>query len=342
MEELSLPLQPGRQDLTWLKTNSHYISANSKKTQPHKVEEWRMRAGRFLAACDDIARLHGSVVSSVNRAVLYDLYPYVWDLRNTTLVAKAFVSWLDGRVLNDGHSLGSWRNCFHWCGVTSGAELLGVESEPWVFKGGLSGRCSGELFTHPPPLFPTCRLYNIRPFQLKDKVELYRMVRQLHLKSQGKQDSIPPHPDLIGDRFLGALLALCPEYSLVLEDELGEAISGQLAPAMRDKYPSLSHSNQETLQLFQEDQADYPDSLLYHFPSQLRLDALPELVDCSVTRSLLTSLLSALKANGSQGVFCEVLPTDRPRQELLTKLGFLEILGGEARVREDLVLGRLL
>lgn len=107
------------------------------------------------------------------------------------------------------------------CGKTTGADLLGVESEPWVFKGGVSGevqviRCfisdaishasvlrfliifyssrvpktclmcvfffsrgvqmllpignSSELFTHPPPLFPTSRLYNIRPYHSKDKV----------------------------------------------------------------------------------------------------------------------------------------------------------------------------
>lgn len=45
---------------------------------------------------------------------------------------------------------------------------------------------------------------------------------------------------------------------------------------------------------------------------------------------------------GSQGVFCEVQPTDRQRMEFLTKLGFLEILRGEARSREGVVLGRLL
>lgn len=45
---------------------------------------------------------------------------------------------------------------------------------------------------------------------------------------------------------------------------------------------------------------------------------------------------------GSQGVFCEVQPTDHQRMEFLTKLGFLEILRGEARSREGVVLGRLL
>ncbi|XP_066537268.1 protein O-GlcNAcase [Hoplias malabaricus] len=366
------PAQSLLQDLTWLRSNCQYISVNgnSKKTQPQKVEEWRTRASRFLAVCDEIAALHGSVVNSVNRAVLYDLYPYVWDLRNTMLVAKAFISWLEGRVMSESSSLGSWKNCFHWCGASSGAELLGVEAEPWVFKGGLSGEVqillpvgtSSELFSHPPPLFPTSRLYNIRPFQHKDKVELYRMVRQLHQRARGAQDSAVAHPDFIGDRCLGASLALCPEYSFVLEDELGvcgcavgildvrsftKRCQATWLPAMRDKYPTRPHgasghaASKEALLCFQEEQ-DYPDSLLYHFPSQLRLEALPELVDCSVSRSLLTSLLTALKANGSQGVFCEVQPTDRLRLEFLTKLGFLEILQGEARSTEGLVLGRLL
>uniref|UniRef100_A0A674PQH8 protein O-GlcNAcase n=1 Tax=Takifugu rubripes TaxID=31033 RepID=A0A674PQH8_TAKRU len=243
------------QDLTWLKSNCHLVSTNNKKSPP-QVEEWRGRASRFQSLCEDIAQLHCSVVGGANRAVLYDLYPYVWDLRNMALVAKAFVCWLG-------------------CGKSTGVDVLGMESEPWVFKGGVSGEVqmllpignSSELFTHPPPLFPTSRLYNIRPYHGKDKVR---------------------------------------------------GTSGH------------------------EDQGEYPDSLLYHFPSQLRLDALPELVDISVSRTLLATLLTALKANGSQGVFCEVQPTDRQRLEFLTKLGFLEILRGEARSREGVVLGRLL
>lgn len=70
-------------------------------------------------------------------------------------------------MISENSSLGSWKNCFHCeylfpfyiilhmpvvvcavrlsgfcstgCGASSGAELLGVEAEPWVFKGGLSG-----------------------------------------------------------------------------------------------------------------------------------------------------------------------------------------------------------
>ncbi|XP_033992632.1 protein O-GlcNAcase [Trematomus bernacchii] len=367
--EYGLSGQKLLQDLSWLKANCHLVSANSKKTAPQKIDEWRGRSSRVLSLCEDIAQLHCSVVGGANRAVLYDLYPYVWDLRNTALVAKAFICWLDGRVLSDSSALGTWKNCFHLCGKTPGADLLGVESEPWAFKGGVSGEVqmllpigsSNELFTHPPPLFPTSRLYNIRPYHGKDKLELYRMVRQLHLRTQGVQESSALHPDVIGDRCLGPCLVLSPEYCFILEDELGvcgcvlgildvrmfaKRCQASWMPAMRDKYPTKggnTHPNpQDLIQLMEEDQGEYPESLLFHFPSQLRLDALPELVDVSVSRTLLTAMLTALKANGSQGVFCEVQPTDRQRLEFLTKLGFLEILRGEARSREGVVLGRLL
>lgn len=33
--------------------------------------------------------------------MLYDLYPYVWDLRNTALMAKAFICWLGKRKQED-------------------------------------------------------------------------------------------------------------------------------------------------------------------------------------------------------------------------------------------------
>uniref|UniRef100_A0A674CAY6 Si:dkey-183c6.8 n=1 Tax=Salmo trutta TaxID=8032 RepID=A0A674CAY6_SALTR len=300
------------QDLTWLKEHCHLVSANDKKGPPQKV------------LCQKIT-----------------LYLWRSGLRHCISVLEAS---LQTRSVGCRYS------------------LVRIQSEPWVFKGGVSGELqmllpigsNSELFSHPPPLFPTSRLYNIRPYHNKDKVELYRMVRQLQQRAQGSPDSSPAHPDLIGDRCLGPCLALCPEYSMVLEDELG--VCGSVLgvvdvrsfakrcqacwmPAMRDKYPPRTG---HVLQQIEEDQGEYPDSLLYHFPSQLRLDALPDLVDVSVTRCLLTALLTALKANGSHGVFCEVQPTDRMRLDFLTKLGFLEIIRGEARHREGVVLGRLL
>lgn len=75
----------------WLKCTTWTHALPSVRLQ---VDEWRGRASRFLSLCEDVAQLHCSVVGGANRAVLYDLYPYVWDLRNMALVAKAFICWL--------------------------------------------------------------------------------------------------------------------------------------------------------------------------------------------------------------------------------------------------------
>ena len=80
----------------------------------------------------------------------------------------------------------------------------------------------------------------------------------------------------------------------------------------------------------EEDQGEYPDSLLYHFPSQLRLDALPELVDVSVSRTLLTALLTALKANGKDRALSNVCKrvfclADKAKQMMIKSMNDLFI-----------------
>ncbi|XP_039607893.1 protein O-GlcNAcase isoform X1 [Polypterus senegalus] len=342
-------------EFQWLKANSSCVSIAVKKGDPQKVDEWRSRALHFKQECDNLLHLHSRIIKSTNQAFLYDIYPYVWDVRNTTLLAKAFVLWLDGHVLSDNHPFGSWRNCFHWCRTIASVDLLGVEVEPWVFKGGISGEfqmmlplgTSPELFTHPPPLFPASQSYNIRPFASKDKAELYRICRELHHKSLDPSHSLRKHPDLTGDSTAGPLLHLSPEYSFILEDDRGlcgyalgvmdvksfvKNCETTWFPAMREKYPQGSYTEKAT----------YPDSLLYHFPSLVHVEVLPDVLDSSVARCLATCLLLALKVNGSQGVFCEMLPTDQLHLEFFTKLGFLEIFRSDTVHHEDIVLGRLL
>ena len=36
-----------------------------------------------------------------NRAVLYDLYPYIWDVKEVVLLLDSFVNWL-GKLFNVG------------------------------------------------------------------------------------------------------------------------------------------------------------------------------------------------------------------------------------------------
>lgn len=55
---------------------------------------WRGRAQSFQLLCARTCRLHSRFVSTAGRALLYDLHPYLWDIRNMLLAASAFVLWL--------------------------------------------------------------------------------------------------------------------------------------------------------------------------------------------------------------------------------------------------------
>ncbi|XP_048391166.1 protein O-GlcNAcase isoform X2 [Stegostoma tigrinum] len=353
----------------WLKTNSDFVSANA-KMELKKGEEWRVRASAFQLACDRIDQLFQQFMSSSNRAIVYDLYPYLWDIRNTLVVTKAFVMWLDGRIERDTYSFNSWMNCFQWCRTGSAPVVLGAEGETWIYRGGIAGEfqmmlpvtSSNDLFNQPPPLFPTLKTYTIQPFLQENKKALYAMCRELHSAKFQEKDQANVYPDLIGDRFLGHFLALSPDYCFVLEDEDGVCgcVSGALEvrsflkgceaawfPAMQEKYskPTALHNltpTQEMIMFFHNKNPSFPDSLLYHFPSLLQLNAPPHMLDSSEARNLVICLMSALKANGSQGVFCELKASDKEQLELHVSLGFLELPGAEASAPGAVIFGRFL
>ncbi|XP_069779582.1 protein O-GlcNAcase isoform X2 [Narcine bancroftii] len=356
-------------EFQWLKANTDCVSANT-KTEGQKAEQWRTRAQAFQRWCDGIVQLYWQFMRSSNRAIVYDLYPYLWDIRNTLLVVKAFVMWLDGRIEKNTYSFNSWMNCFQWCRTTSAPVVLGTEGDPWIYRGGLVGEfqmmlpvtSSSELFNQPPPIFPTVKTYTIRPYEQKDKRALYTMCFESHICKSQKKDDATCHPDLIGDRFLGHFLTLCPDYSFVLEDDHGVCgyVSGALEakaflkgieatwfPAMQEKYPkptaleSLT-STQELMMFFHRKIPSFSDSLLYHFPSLIQLDVHPKMSDPSEARNLVICILSALKANGSQGVFCELRAIDKKGLEFHLGLGFLELPGAEASSPQEVILGRLL
>ncbi|XP_041054003.1 protein O-GlcNAcase isoform X2 [Carcharodon carcharias] len=353
----------------WLKTNSDFVSANT-KMESKKAEEWRSRSCAFQLACDRIVQLYRQFMSSPNRAIVYDLYPYLWDIRNTLLVAKAFIMWLDGRIERDTYSFNSWMNCFQWCRTGSAPVVLGMEGETWIYRGGLAGEfqmmlpvtSSNDLFNQPPPLFPTLKSYTIRPFFQEDKNALYSMCREMHNAKSQEKDQADVYPDLIGDRYLGCFLTLCPDYCFILEDEEGpcSCACGALEvrsflkgcevawlPAMQEKYSKPTALNnltptQELKMFFHNKIPSFPDSLLYHFPSLIQLNVQSQMLDSSEARNLVICLMSALKANGSQGVFCELKASKKQELELYVSLGFLELPGAEVSTPEGVIFGRLL
>ncbi|NXS14710.1 OGA GlcNAcase, partial [Neodrepanis coruscans] len=279
--------------------------------------QWRGRAQSFQLLCAQMCRLHSRFVSAAGRALLYDLHPYLWDIRNMLLAASAFVLWLG-------------------CQSVTAPILLGRDAEPWAHRGGLFGELqallpvgnSCDLFYHPPPLFPSSQLYLLRPLLPLDKV------------GAGLQVQLSHAPSLVA-RLLGPFLSLSPEYTFVLEDEGGPCgyAAGVLhaegflqqrdsswLPAMRHKYPSDlgaggSALGQEAVLFFHTEPLAVPRPVLRRFPSLVQLGTAPRVLDVGASRSLALCLLSALRANGSRGVLCQVSDTDRQQLSFYSKLG---------------------
>uniref|UniRef100_A0A8C4U0Z5 GH84 domain-containing protein n=1 Tax=Falco tinnunculus TaxID=100819 RepID=A0A8C4U0Z5_FALTI len=358
----------------WLRANSFSVGVPSTAPDACGGTQWRNRAQSFQQLCAQTCHLHSRFVSSAGQALLYDLHPYLWDIRNMLLATSAFVLWLDGHLLCEPDPKGTWGSCFGWCQSIAAPILLGGDAEPWVRRGGLFGELqallpvgnSCDLFYHPPPLFPASQPYLLRPLLPLDKGELYRMCRESLDCDPKVAEILAAHPDLLGDRLLGSFLSLSPEYTFVLEDEAGPCgyAAGTLCaegflqqrdsswlPAIRHKYPrdlgmGASALGQDTLEeallFFNAEPPAVPLPVLQRFPSLVQLGMAPRVLDVGVSCSLAICLLSALRANGSRGVFCQVSDTDRQQLSFYSRLGFVALPVAWGSSPGTRLLGRLL
>ncbi|NXF26729.1 OGA GlcNAcase, partial [Rhodinocichla rosea] len=333
VELFYLPYQHGAlaqqllEHFRWLRANSLSVGVPATAPDACGGTRWRGRARSFQRLCARTCRLHSRLVSTAGRALLYDLHPYLWDIRNLLLAASAFVLWLG-------------------CQSISAPMLLGRDAEPWARRGGLFGELqallpvgnSCDLFYHPPPLFPSSQLYLLRPLLPLDKLGIEE--GGCPETSQGLQAQLSHAPPLPG-RLLGSFLSLSPEYTFVLEDEDGPCgyAAGALhaegflqqrdsswLPAIRHKYPPELGTGgpalgQEAVLFFHAEPLAVPQPVLRRFPSLVQLGTAPRVLDVGASRSLALCLLSALRANGSRGVFCQVSDADRQQLSFYSKLG---------------------
>uniref|UniRef100_S4RLI9 protein O-GlcNAcase n=1 Tax=Petromyzon marinus TaxID=7757 RepID=S4RLI9_PETMA len=80
----------------WLKVNSSAVGCSRSVAEPNKEreEDWRARALAFEELCNRVTQMFTRLSSIANRSVLYDLYPYIWDIKGIVSMVKSFVKWL--------------------------------------------------------------------------------------------------------------------------------------------------------------------------------------------------------------------------------------------------------
>uniref|UniRef100_A0A674MH55 Protein O-GlcNAcase n=1 Tax=Takifugu rubripes TaxID=31033 RepID=A0A674MH55_TAKRU len=345
-------------EFNWLRANSSVVSVNCKRKESDKVvcgcwkqnAEWQARAEKFEEMCCSVIQMFARLSNSANRTILYDLYPYIWDIKSIISMVKSFVQWLG-------------------CRSQSSAQFLKGDQEPWAFRGGLAGEFqrllpidgANDLFYQPPPSMPTSKLYSIRPYFPKDEAAVYKICKEMYC--EGMEDiPVVEEPDLIGDRLVGGLLTLSSEYGFVLEDE--EGICGYALgtvdvkpfikkcqmnwiPFMQEKYnkpddqKDLTEAEKMMLS-FHEEEEGLPESFLSKFPSLIKVDIHAKVTDPSVAKSMMGCLLSSLKANGSLGAFCKVHQADKRMLDFYGKLGCFEVAKMEGFPKDFIIMGRSL
>ncbi|GLG94790.1 Bifunctional protein NCOAT [Gryllus bimaculatus] len=304
-----------------------------------KVDEWLERAVKLEDMSKALNTLFQRLTFCANRELLYDLYPYVWDMRGVVSLLNSYVKWL-------GFSKG-WKETF-----------MSGDQEPWVFRGGLTADLQrlipvdsgNDLFIYKPPDVPSSKIYTIRPYLPSDETQVYEVCRKTCLDGMDGTDSFPDLPNLIGDKLVGGFLTLSPEFCFIVEDEtdlVGYAVAALDAkqfykklevawlPDMCEKYPQPKkddndalNASEEMMTWFHTFKADVPDAIHSHHPSVMCCSLLTSVLDQSISKRLVTCLLAALRANGSFGVYVPVSAKDRFMLEFYGKLGFLELSPG--------------
>ena len=107
------------------------------------------------------------------------------------------------------------------------------DHEPWVFRGGLISDLlrllpldSGhDLYSFKYPEVPMSLLYNVRPYEAKDERHVYALAASLYEEEiECPMGLCESDRMVVGDKYVGAFLTLCPEYCFVAENMSDGAI----------------------------------------------------------------------------------------------------------------------
>ena len=55
---------------------------------------WCERADKFHQLCGQVNEMYTRLTAIPNRTLLYDVYQYVWDAKETTMLLDSYIAWL--------------------------------------------------------------------------------------------------------------------------------------------------------------------------------------------------------------------------------------------------------
>jgi len=320
--------------MSWLLTNVEDIYEDPPSKE--KVSCWYDRLQKFEEHCRAVYDMFQLFCLIPNEAILYDLYPYLWDLKEVLLSLDTFVHWLAKGNLTPGTKLQPTLLYPDYINYSSHATSDYVE--PWhvMYLGGLTVALykllpfkGGYHFLDEAPERPTNDMLHVRPYTESDKEALYQFCAFEDTDDLFDIEKI----DLPGDRDFGPYISVCERTTFTVEDS--EGICGYIAavPDNAAFHKALTSTWLPEMNKKYSDVADFmgplpfADCPSWNFPSaahlSVRLNKRTR-TNCNLKR-LLSTTFSVLKSLGAWYVYC--CPDKDHGDAFYTALGFYPLEG---------------
>ncbi|CAL4060621.1 unnamed protein product [Meganyctiphanes norvegica] len=360
-----LPFEHGRHGVTilsefnWLKVNSHLVieqNKNGSETQNPEVQEWFARAAKFGEIVKTVRKMCNRLYKVKNRSLLYELYPYVWDMRGVICLLNSFVEWLAlGQVstLVSNYVHGNYT----WFSKGWREAFMSGDQEPWVFRGGLTAElqrlipvdASNDLFVYRTPDVPLSRNYIIRPYLAEDKEKLYKLCLETYDDGGDATHLYKEHPNLPGDMSPGSYIKESKNVVFMVVEDEGHELLGYCAASIscsaqavqqqqyqetiKENYPKVVREEgvllspcEEVLARLHEPVPSPPEILNTSHPAIINLALHRSVIDDSIGKRMLTCILASIRSKGVFGGHVIVRVGEKQMCEIYSRMGFVEVV----------------
>ena len=186
----------------------------------------------------------------------------------------------------------------------------------------------------------------IRRYQPGDDAAAYFVCMKTGDHGKDGEPFFKEDPDALGRIYVGPYLRFAPEFSLMLEDDLGicgyalgtldtkeffQRYETEWRPTLADQFPDPTGDEQswsrveEAYHLYHHPDYFYPEPY-NDYPAHLHIDLLPRAQAQGYGRQMIEQLLGLLREAGAPGVHLGMSATNEPAYGFYKQLGFRELV----------------
>jgi len=317
---------------SWLRENSSQLNSGYQLFND-KEHSWKERAANFHSLCQMVLDLFTKLSSIPNESVLFDLYPYIWDVKEVVLTLHSYVIWMATSHINGTPIPSLPRDQDFSNDDISVADFIVDDFiEAWhpTYIGGVTVAMlrllpfnGGFGFLDYAPDFPSSDLFHVRPFLDSDKEFLLQLstsvTKSLKTTSSVKDfedtsnNNIEPYVDNSSNTLfvLEHNHQICGYVAAVPCNKKFMESIGSSAATTEDDLCSVKRPGYYPYGLKDFD-VENRAHLFMHIDQKTK--------DARVFRRILNMILSVLKSLGSSSV---ILETDSDDElDLYARLGF--------------------